>query len=366
MGIKLESLGWGSYFAEAMKALAHEGWAPARVVRDGRDLYHVVGEQGEMLAALSGRLRHQARERADLPAVGDWVMVQPPAAGGPALIRALLPRRTALERKSPGSLTQTQVVAANMDVVFVVGALDGGRNFNLRRFERYLALVRESGAAAVLLLNKCDLCDEVEARVEEAQAVAGDIPVHAVSALTGQGLPGLKLYFKKGRTVALLGASGVGKSALVNALAGDEEAKEVGEVRETDRRGRHTTSYREIIPLPGGALIFDNPGLREIQIWGDGESLDEVFPDIAALTAQCRFRDCRHESEPGCAVQAAIEAGTLEERRLEHYRQLEAELAELSVKQTRRSQILEKRALRKVHQDFEARTKAKRRGLSSG
>lgn len=366
MGIKLESLGWGTYFADAMQALNHEGWLAARVVREGRDLYHVVGAEGETLAALSGRLRHQARVRADLPAVGDWVLIQPPAAGGPALIRHLLPRRTALERRSPGSLTQTQVVAANMDVVFVVGALDGGRNFNLRRFERYLALVRESGAAAVLLLNKCDVCDEVEARVEEAKTVAGEVPVLPISALTGAGLSALKMYFKKGRTVALIGPSGVGKSALVNALSGEDDTKEVGAVRENDRRGRHTTTYREILPLPGGALIMDSPGLREIQIWGDGESLSDVFPDLEELAARCRFRDCRHEAEPGCAVQEAIRSGTLEERRLDHYRQLAAELDALAVRQNRRSQILEKRALRSVHQDFEARTKAKRRGLSSG
>ena len=366
MAVKLESLGWSSFFAEGRKAIPHEGLEPARVVREGRDRCHVVGETGELLATISGRLRHRAKVRSDFPAVGDWVLIQPPNAGGPALIHAVLPRRTVLARKSPGSMTQTQVVAANIDVVFVVGALDGGRNFNLRRFERYLALVRESGAAAVLLLNKCDLCDDIEARVAEALAVAGEVPVLAVSALTGQGMAGLKMYFKKGRTTALIGPSGVGKSALVNAVAGDPEAKETGEVRENDKRGRHTTSYREILPLPSGALIFDTPGLREIQIWGDGESLSDVFPDLEELTAKCRFRDCRYESEPGCAVQEAIASGALDERRLAHYRQLAAELDELAQLQNRRAQILEKRALRNVHRDFEARSKAKRRGLSSG
>jgi ribosome biogenesis GTPase len=366
MGVKLETIGWSSFFEKSLETIPHEGLTVARVVREGRDRCHVVGEMGELLATISGRLRHRAKVRSDLPAVGDWVVIQPPNAGGPALIHAVLPRRTALERKSPGSLTQTQVVAANIDVVFVVGALDGGRNFNLRRFERYLALVRESGAAPVLLLNKCDLCEEVDALIEEARTVTGDVPVLAVSALTGQGMAGLKMYFKKGRTTALIGPSGVGKSALVNALAGDAEAKETGEVRDNDKRGRHTTTYREILPLPGGALIFDTPGLREIQIWGDGESLADVFPDIEELTAQCRFRDCRHDAEPGCAVQAAIASGALDERRLDHYRQLAGELAELSEKQNRRTQILEKRALRKVHHDFELRSKAKRRGLSSG
>ncbi len=365
MVVKLESLGWGTFFAEALSALSHEGFVVARVVREGRDLYHVVGETGEMLAALAGRLRHRVKVRSDLPAVGDWVLLQPPKAGGPALIQAILPRRSALERKSPGSLTQTQVVAANIDVVFVVAALDGGRNFNLRRLERYLALVRESGARAVLLLNKCDVCDTFEARVEEARTVASDVPVHAVSALTGAGMAGLKPYLKRGQTTALIGPSGVGKSALVNALACDADAKETGEVRESDRRGRHTTSYRELLPLPGGALLLDTPGLREIQIWGDGESLDEVFPDIEALTARCRFRDCRHEAEPGCAVREAIASGALDERRLAHYRQLSAELAELAGRQNRRVQILEKRQHRNVQRDFEARSKAKRRGVSS-
>lgn len=366
MVVKLESLGWGAFFADALSGYPSEGLARARVVREGRDLYHVVGETGELLAALSGRLRHNAKSLAERPAVGDWVLIQPPEAGGPALIKHVLPRRSSITRKLPGSRTETQVVAANVDVVFVVAGLDGGRNFNLRRIERYLALVRESGAQGALLLNKMDVCDAVAERVAEAEGVASGMPVHSVSALTGAGLSAIKGYLKKGRTTVLLGASGVGKSALVNALAEDDEAKETGEVRENDRRGRHTTSYRELLPLPGGALLLDTPGLREIQMWGDGENLDEVFPDIVELAAQCRFRDCGHETEPGCAVQAAMKDGTLETRRLDHYRQLAAELAELARRQSRRAQIIEKRELRGIHHDFIAREKAKQRGRSRG
>lgn len=366
MAVKLETLGWNTFFADAFSGGPHEGLHPARVVREGRDLYHVVGEKGELLAALAGRLRHEAKALSERPAVGDWVAIQLPKENGPALIKRILPRRSAISRKLPGSRTETQIVAANVDVVFVVGALDGGRNFNLRRIERYLALVRESGAKGALLLNKADLCEDVAGKVAEAESVASGVPVHAVSALKRTGLAAIRSLLKRGQTTVLLGASGVGKSALVNTLADDDEAKETGEVRENDRRGRHTTTYRELLPLPGGALLLDTPGLREVQLWGEGETLAEVFPDVVELAAQCRFRDCRHESEPGCAVQAALTTGALEGRRLDHYRQLSAEMDQLVERQARRAQILGKRELRGVHHDYVARSKAKQRGRSSG
>ncbi len=360
--VKLEVLGWNGFFREHADALHAPGLVPARVCRDGRDLFHVVGADGELVAALSGKLRHEASSRADLPAVGDWVMVQPPAPGGHGLIRAVLPRRTAISRKAPGSVTDTQIVAANMDTVFVVAALDGGRSFNVRRLERYLSLVRESGAAPAILLNKADLCEDTAPFIAEAVAVANDAPVYALSALQGQGLDALSLHLGRGRTVALIGPSGVGKSALVNALAG-EDMQATGEVRVRDRRGRHPTSHRELLPLPGGALIIDNPGLREIQLWGEEDQLSEVFADIEALSGQCHFGNCRHSSEPGCAIQAALADGTLDTARYEHYLKLKEELGELVERKERRVRIEEKRQLRRLHQFVQERQKIKLRGL---
>lgn len=354
-------LGWDAFFADAAAAHRAEGWAPARVVRDGRDLWHVVGEAGEMVAALAGKVRHRAEVRSDLPAVGDWVLVQPLPDEGRALIHAVLPRRTAFIRKVPGDVTTTQVVAANVDTVFLVSALDGGRNYNLRRIERYLALARESGAAPVLLLNKADLCPTADEFVQEVRGVAGAVPVYAVSALRGTGIEQLAAHLPRGRTCALLGSSGVGKSALVNALMGDD-LKEVGEVRFADKRGRHTTSYRELLRLPTGALIIDNPGLREIQLWGDEEGLGDVFPDVEELAARCRFTDCRHEQEPGCAVQAALQAGALEPRRFRNYLQLRAELHHLVMRKDRRAQQDEKRKWKQLYRSMRERQREKERG----
>lgn len=337
--IDLHHLGFRDFFATAIDPAYG---APARIVRDGRDLWHIVCERGEFIAALSGKFRHQAAGRIDHPTVGDWVMAETKGPDDRALIHRLLPRQTAIARKVPGTIIETQVVAANVDVVFIVHALDGGRNYNLRRIERYLALARESGATPALVLNKCDLCDDPQRHADEVRTLATDASVHVTCAISGRGVEGLRALLQPGHTCVLLGPSGVGKSALVNQLLGDE-VKETGEVRERDRRGRHTTSYRELLRLPGGALVIDTPGLREIQLWGDEESLSDVFPDVEELADGCRFTDCRHEKEPGCAVQAAVAEGRLPARRLANYVQLRSELEELAERQQRHRQRVERR-----------------------
>jgi ribosome biogenesis GTPase len=359
--IDLRNLGWDARFEAAASPFLDEGWVPGRVVRDGRDLWHVVCAEGELIAALSGKFRHAAQVRSDQPAIGDWVMLQARAAEGRALIHAVLPRRTMFSRKMPGEVTETQVVAANIDTILLVSALDGGRNYNLRRIERYLALAHESGAHPVILLNKADLCDDPAPYVSEVAGIARGVPVHTVSALTRQGLDSLGVYLASGRTCALLGPSGVGKSALVNALTGDE-VKETGEVRASDKRGRHTTTYRELLRLPSGALIIDNPGLRELQLWGEEDQLDEVFPDVQELAVQCRFSDCRHEREPGCAVQAALQAGTLEARRFQSYVNLRAELEYLARRKDKRAQIAEKKKWKAIHRSLQHHPKYRRGG----
>jgi ribosome biogenesis GTPase / thiamine phosphate phosphatase len=294
-----------------------QGLVPARVIVEHRSDYVVYGNDGEIRAELSGRLRHGG----ELPAVGDWVALRPPAT-----IAAVLPRRTVFSRKEPWAAAKEQVLAANADVVWVTTALTE-RDFKLRRLERYLATAWESGAQPALVLTKRDLCDDVEGAVLEAESIAFGVPVHAVSAVTGEGIEELRPYLRDDRTVALLGSSGVGKSTLVNRLAG-REVLATQEIR-ADGRGRHTTTHRELVPLPGGGLVLDTPGLRELQLWEVGEGLEATFEDVAALAAECRFSDCGHTNEPGCAVRAALADGRLARERLESWRKLERELERL-------------------------------------
>lgn len=315
----LDELGWGPHFEAAFAPYRERGLVPARVAAQHRGGFELLGEDGERAGTPAGSLD-------ELPAVGDWVAAAPLPDEQKAVIEAVLPRRTAFTRSDPWSDAE-EVVAANVDTVLVVTAV--GRDFSPRRLERYLAAAHESGAAPVVLVNKADLEPDTAA-VAAAQAAAPGVPVHLVSAKAGTGLDQLAAYLGPGRTVALLGSSGVGKSTLANRLAGTDLA--TGEVRE-DERGRHTTTRRQLVPLPGGGLLLDTPGLRELQL--SGADLDETFPEIAALAAECRFRDCSHTHEPGCAVRAAVEAGELPRERLESYVKLAAELAELEERRRR-------------------------------
>jgi ribosome biogenesis GTPase len=329
-GPGLERLGMTEALAEAFAPLGAQGLVPGRVVAGHTGLLRVHTGDREVLAVPSGSLRHEARGPADLPAVGDWVALRPPEGGSPAAVQAVLPRRTAFVRRAAGDRPVVQVLASNVDTVFLVMGLDG--DFNPRRLERTLVLAWESGAEPVVLLNKADLCPEVEARRAEIQAVARGVPVLVVAAKAGQGLDGLAPWLAPGRTVALLGSSGVGKSTLVNRLLGREKQK-TREVRKHDQRGRHATTHRELVPLPGGGLLLDTPGLREIQLWSDGAGLEATFEDVRELAAACRFTDCAHASEPGCAVRTAVEEGRLAAERLASFRKLQAELRALEIRE---------------------------------
>jgi ribosome biogenesis GTPase / thiamine phosphate phosphatase len=327
--LHLESLGWDASLADEFRPFEHDGLAPARVAVEHRSEYVVYSQHGELRAELTGRLRHGDEH----PAVGDWVAVAPRADEGRATIHAVLTRRSAFVRKVAWAETKPQVVAANVDVAFVVSGLD--LNFNVRRIERYLTLAWESGAQPVVLLTKADLCDDVDSRVYEVESVAFGVPVHAVSAPHGDGVDTVRSYVPAGRTAALLGSSGVGKSTLVNALVGSDLLA-VQEIRE-DGRGRHTTSHRQLVPLPDGGMMLDTPGMRELQLWDADSGMEAAFQDLESLAGQCRFADCSHGREPGCAVRSALADGTLDVERFESWRKLQRELERLVRKQDGRA-----------------------------
>jgi ribosome biogenesis GTPase / thiamine phosphate phosphatase len=338
----LDSIGWTPAHEDQFAPHAADGLEPARVAVEHRGAYLLYTARGEAQAELAGRLRHAAAGRGELPAVGDWVAVSPT---DPALVHEVLPRKTKFSRlaASDHGGTIEQVVAANVDTVFLVAGLDG--DLNLRRLERYLALGWESGADPVVVLTKADLCADVDAAMLAVESTAMGVPVHAVSNVTGEGVDDLGAYFSAGRTVAALGSSGVGKSSLLNRLAG-EELMATGEVR-ADGRGRHTTTNRQLLLLPGGGLFLDTPGMRELRLWESEEGLAQTFDDVAAAAALCRFTDCSHEREPGCGVRAALADGSLAGERYDSWRKLQAELRHLAVKQDARLRSETKKEIRR-------------------
>ena len=333
--LDLNDLGWDDGFAAAFEPYKDE-FIPARVAAQHRGEYSVLTKAGELRARLAGRIQHEAAGASELPAVGDWVALRDET------IHAVLPRRSAFSRKAAWAPTEEQVLAANLDTIFVLSALNG--DLNPRRLERYLTLAWESGATPVLVLTKADLCDDVGSALLSVEEVAPGVAAHAVSNVTGAGLEELEPYLGPARTVALLGSSGVGKSTLANRLMGTD-VQVTHEIAE-DGRGRHTTTSRQLLVLPGGAMLVDTPGLRELQLWDAGEGIQDAFADVDELAAGCRFNDCSHTREPGCAVQAAIDEGRLPLERFESYGLLQRELEHLAVKQdaSLRSQARKKRA----------------------
>jgi ribosome biogenesis GTPase / thiamine phosphate phosphatase len=315
--------GWTTRVAAAMAQHVERGLAPARVLVEHRASYVVMSSAGERHAAVSGRFQHEATTAEDFPAVGDWVALEA-VDEQRGVIHAIGPRHSRFARPARGDIPGAQVVAANVDVVLLVTALD--HDYNLRRLERYLALAWSSGAEPVVVLNKADLCADVGERIADVQAVAQGVPVRAISATTGTALESVTPLIETGRTVALLGSSGVGKSTIVNALLGWQRQR-LQPVRADDQRGRHTTTVRELLPTPSGALLIDSPGMRAVGMWEAEKGLQSAFADVDAFAAQCRFSDCSHGAEPGCAVQAAIANGSLPAQRLRSRQKLERELA---------------------------------------
>jgi ribosome biogenesis GTPase len=344
--LDLTELGWDAAWASAFQAHADQDLRPARVAIEFNHIYRVLTAEGELQAESAGRVRHRAEGRHELPAVGDWVAVKVAATGRSGTIEAVLPRRSKFSRKVAGEITEEQVVAANVDVVFLMMGLD--RDYNPRRLERYLLLAYESGATPVIVLSKADLAADLDAAEAAIQRLAPGTAVHTVSVRSGRGLDLVDRYLGPGRTGALLGSSGVGKSTLINVLVGSEMLP-TQEVRASDSRGRHTTRHRQLILLPGRGLLIDTPGMRELQLWDVADAVRETFDDIESLAVQCRFTDCRHRGEPRCAVQAAVDDGQLAAARLASYHKLQDELRSLDARRDARAQIEEKARSRTMH-----------------
>jgi ribosome biogenesis GTPase len=339
----LVDLGWNSFFENAFLDLDDSALMPVRVVEEFKGIYRVRGSR-EYTAQIAGKIRYLAKAREDFPAVGDWVTITL-AKEGQARIECILPRKTKLSRKVAGRELSEQVVAANVDTVFLVSSLN--REFNLRRIERYLTVVWDSGATPVVLLNKADLCVDAEAQAREVENIAPGIPVLLMSAIQGTGVESVRSYMPRGQTAAFVGSSGVGKSTIINALSGATLLR-VQPVREDDDRGRHTTTSRQMIFLPGGGIVIDTPGIRELQLWESEKGLSRAFEDIAALAENCKFRDC-DGGEPGCTVEAAILEGQLGFERLENYRKLQAELRFQERKADPEMARQEKERWKKIH-----------------
>jgi ribosome biogenesis GTPase / thiamine phosphate phosphatase len=318
---QLSALGFGPFFAQQLQPAGSDEVIPARIAAERRGAYEVWSATGSGRAQLAGRLRLELGD-AGAPGVGDWVVVKDaPRQDCTTVIERVLDRRTVFTRGAAGREARVQVVAANVDLVFAVCGLDA--DFNVRRIQRYLARIWASGAEPAVILNKADLCDDLAGQISEVERHCPGVPVHVTSALHAEGIEAVRACIRGGTTVALVGSSGAGKSTLVNALVGEERMR-TGEVRASDGRGCHVTTHRQLVLLRGGGLLLDTPGMRELQIL-DRDGIDTVFGDIAALTSRCRFRDCRHDTEPGCAVKEAVRSGALDADRFESYRKLERE-----------------------------------------
>lgn len=352
-------LGWNAFFEPHYTPHLEQGLAVGRVVLSNRGHYRLDGlgdgSRPPRAAELAGRLRPEwsapetsASESSSesLPAIGDWVVFEPQNGDGPVRIVDVLPRRSCLRRKEAGQRSRQQVVAANVDTVFVVMGLDG--DYSPRRLERFLTMIWDSGARPVVLLNKDDLCPEGAERQLEIESLSPGVPVHRLAALGGQGIDALKPYLAAGQTVVLVGSSGAGKSTLVNRLAGHEVLR-TGAVRQGDDRGRHTTTHRQLVVLSGGALLIDNPGIRELQLWAGDEGLSQAFDDIHRLAEQCHYRDCGHHDEPGCAVRRAVEEGRLDAARLGNLHALEREQHHLELRLDEHARRKEKKRIAAIH-----------------
>ncbi|CAM3177689.1 ribosome small subunit-dependent GTPase A [Filibacter tadaridae] len=345
----LNDYGWNKIHEENWKELnvgpKLQKCVPGRVTLEHKKMFRIVTEEGEWLSVCSGAFQYEATERKDFPAVGDWVAVEKMPGEERGIIHALLPRTSLFSRKSAGTAITEQIIAVNVDIVFLVMSMN--KDFNARRLERYLVAAYDSGANPVVVLTKKDVCEEPLLYIEEAQNIALGAEVFAISNVTGEGIEALTVLLKDGKTAALLGSSGVGKSSLTNAICGGEMMT-IQDIRGDDDKGRHTTTHRELVKIPTGGVLIDTPGMREFQLWENSESLDSGFKDIEALAGTCKFSDCQHGHEPGCAVQEALTTGTLPAERYASYLKLQKELAFLERKMDSAAKSAERNKWKKV------------------
>lgn len=335
--MNIRNYGWDTAYADTFATFADQGLRPTRVINRNRDEYRLIGSDGEFSARLANKFSRSVRDESEMPVIGDWVAVRHEDGFYGSAIYAVLPRRTSFSRKVPGRRSVEQVLAANIDIVLIVSSLDS--NFNLRRLERYLTVARGSQARPVIVLNKADLCvDSAELR-KQAMAIEPGVAVICASAVSGQGFDELRSLMQNGQTLVFLGSSGVGKSTLINALFGDNLLK-TGQISEHNGKGRHTTTNATLLRHQSGCLLLDTPGLRELQPWCDEDAVDETFADVRSLTRNCRFQDCRHQNEPGCAVREALANGLLSSERYTSYQKINKEVRSLNVRKMERKEHL--------------------------
>lgn len=347
--MNLTKLGFTNHFEQQYKKFKeqpkYKNCIPARVMLEHKHSYRVATEESEWLATIAGHYAYSSFSRQDYPAVGDWVLVEQMAGEEKAIIHALFERQSKFSRKMAGLEVDEQIVASNVDIVLLVMSLNA--DFNIRRLERYLVAAWDSGAKPVIVLTKADLCEDIDFHVREVEQVAFGVDLLVVSAVSGDGIETLQSLLTEGVTGALLGSSGAGKSTLMNVLLNNEKMK-VNTIREDDAKGRHTTTHRELVMLPNGGCLIDTPGMRALQLWDQGESLNTSFHDIDHLSEQCRFRDCTHKNEPNCAVRSAIGNGDLEVARLQSYFKLKRELAYMEKKTEVQMKLAEKRKTKQI------------------
>jgi ribosome biogenesis GTPase len=348
----LEELGWSAFF-QSQSETKNEDLIPGRVAEEQRGAYLLLTELGTLEASIAGRMMHEATGRDAYPAVGDWVLARSIPGESRAIIHRILSRRTKLSRKTAGERTDEQIMAVNVDTVFLVAALNS--ELNVRRIERYLSVIYESGARPVIILNKADLAANPRSLATRVEMIAPGVEVHVMSATLGEGIEAASPYVGRGQTVVFVGSSGVGKSSIVNRLmAGEVQA--VHDVRQ-DGKGRHTTTSREMLLIPGGGLVIDNPGLRELQLWDAESGVGQTFSDVEELAQECGFADCGHRAEPGCAVQEALDAGRLDYARLESYRKLQREQLFIESKKDYGLRIAQKKKWKEIHKANRQRTR---------